>query len=79
MSFTFGDSWLITFGIYHQNSQRAKIWHMLLSCTEESLKRQKIVSIFPSSIHLEEKAYLFLIKKKMSVQKHLAYITIALS
>lgn len=52
---------------------------MLLSCTEESLKRQKIFSIFPSSIHLEEKAYLFLIKKNMSMQKHLAYVTIAVS
>ena len=37
---------------------------MLFSRTEKNLKRQKIVSILPSSIHLEEKAYFFLIKKK---------------
>lgn len=37
---------------------------MLFSRTEKNLKRQKIFSIFPSSIHLEEKTYLFLIKKK---------------
>lgn len=52
---------------------------MLLSHTEKNLKRQKIFSIFPSSIHLEVKAYLFLIKKNMSMQKHLACITIAVS
>jgi hypothetical protein len=46
---------------------------MLLSRTEKNfLKRQKIFSIFSSSIHLEEKLYLFLIKKNMSMQKHLA-------
>lgn len=52
---------------------------MLFSRTEKNLKRQTIVSILPSSIHLEEKAYLFLIKKNMSMQKHLASITIAAS
>jgi hypothetical protein len=35
---------------------------MLLSRTEKNLERQKIHSNFLSSIHLEEKAYLFLIK-----------------
>lgn len=52
---------------------------MLLSRTERNLKRQKIFSIFPSFIHLEEKTYLFLIKKNMSVQKHLAQIITAVS
>lgn len=52
---------------------------MLLSHTEKNLKRQKIFSIFFFFHSFRRKAYLFLIKKNVSMQKHLASITIAAS